>query len=225
MSGGTSSPRQSRSFTVAHSAPVPGWNASPTALRSPGGEDPPARAVDVVAQDHGAAAALLAAHVAGGAHRDVEAAVGPDHDRALPVAAARGQVRHEHDRLRGLHRGRVVAEAQQAPGLRHVERAVLEGQAVRLVEPVHHRLDPVGLALAARVGQGQHAPPVRLGHQQGARRVQGHEARGVDLGREHLDGEARGDLERLRAGGRRPREQRQQQREDPAHLRPRRYHS
>ena len=95
---------------------------------------------------------------------------------------------------------------------------------MRLVEAVHHRLDRVGLAVAVPVGQGQHAPARRLRDQQGARRVQRHEARAAHLGREHLDGEARGDFQRrlvLRAGDGRPREQRQQQREDPAHLRPR----
>src|SRR6266850_3117389 len=41
-SGGASSPRLSRSLFVAQSAPVVGWNASPTELRSPRANTRPA---------------------------------------------------------------------------------------------------------------------------------------------------------------------------------------
>src|SRR5258706_8240964 len=91
-----------------------------------GGEDAAARAVAVVAQHRGPPLSGLAAHVAGGAHRDVDAAVGAEDRGARPVPAARGQARHDHGGLRGLHRGRVVTEALHARVLRHVERAVAE---------------------------------------------------------------------------------------------------
>jgi hypothetical protein len=77
-----------------------------------------------------------------------------------------------------------------ARGLRDVERAIAEGQAVRLVEPGHHGLHAVGSAVRVLVRQGQHAAGGGIGHQQRARGVDGHEADAAHLVGEHVDGEA-----------------------------------
>jgi hypothetical protein len=169
----------------------------PYRVAETGGELPLAGAIGPVAHDRGPAAILLAADVARRPHADVERAVGTERDSPGPVMRAGGQLGH-HDRIAGGVALRVVAEADDAAGLPHVEVAVVKREPVRELEPFGDGYHPCQPA-----GQGDDPSLGGQGDDQRAGGVDGQPAGLTQAGREDLGGEAGGEVDRggLRAGG------------------------
>ena len=184
-------------------------------VAQPGGEDALARAVGVVAQHRRAALVALAAHVAGGAHRDVHA---PRRARRPRCASSARRPRAGSARPRwaawpSAWPGRSGSAARGRSPRRRARRPGRPGRAAGRARPPPSG-SPSALPSPFRSGRASTRPRDGSETSKRARRVQRHEAQAAHLGREHLDGEARGDFQRrlvLRAGGGRPREQRQQQ--------------
>ncbi len=111
-------------------------------------------------------------------------------------------------------------EAQHPARLSDVQGALVEGQAVRAVEPGDEDDRLVGAAAAVAVGQGHHAALPRDRQQQSAGRIHSHEACAAQPGRKNSDVEAGRHRDLRLVGGRRRREhgeaQQQRGQSDPA---------
>src|ERR1041384_5289899 len=87
-------------------------------------------AVGVVPDNRGPARVLLLADVAGGADRDVELSVGPEHDRARRVAAVR-QIRDDLRRPTGRPVASKLIDAPHFSRAGDIELAVVKREPVR----------------------------------------------------------------------------------------------
>ena len=193
----------SRPLSVNQISRVRGMPVEADGVADAAGEDLDAGAVRLHPEDRGVSRVVLlfVADVAGRADRHVEHAVRSEGDELLPVVRVlRQRVVDDHRLARRLQARLDVVEADDAADLADVQRAVVEGDAVRLVEALGDGQHLVGLVVAVLVDQGIDRVAGRLvsrADEDGPLRAERHlpgvgDAAGVDL-----DLEARRQLDQV----------------------------